>query len=591
MQINVHTHVFNFRTILTAETIVVLNNRLSGLDMPDPLRNMLLQYLRRRLRSRNKISMEDFEKTISRFRVFNRVLPDSVHSVFRKHIALPSRRDSTELLFSLLEAGITERTSESESTVGGYIDWLRIGLMTSIDKVTDDLMSYYKEDDVVVALPMDIIDQKNDPRERDIYLEQLDETKKQALRYPGRLLPFVMINTIRKGSKKIFYESVKDGACVGLKLYPSLGYSIDSDAMPEILRYCNDNELPVLMHCNDRGFRRDSHHAPLADPALWEPILTKLDKLKICFAHFGGDEQNGEAIWNHHPLPENSWPAKILEMMNTFKGRVFADISFHATYLNKPDTKKNYRKNLREIIGDKKTGSQVLWGTDYHLLRQRITDSGFADEFRELLGEDHFRKISVDNPAAFLGLPVNGNPEGGNIRRHIEWLVENRAGTVQGRPPNWLLEHTTEKSDAFRNWILSAGKPWDPNNLIHITLFNFLWNSKPTPLASGIKRTLRKAHNNDPRAIFEAVGRLPVAELALHNKVLGRGSTRRSLTAGFCTDLEEWFDHFKKLERDNNDSAKFRRNITEVCEDKKLRISNLAGVLESFYSVPSEIEM
>lgn len=166
MKINVHAHVFNFKSILTKETILLLKHRLTGLNIPDPFRELILSYFRARRRSRSgDLSFEDFNRTIRGLGSFDRLIPRKLRKLFDHHLETSSSSDVNELLISLLETAIIERTDTSSSTIINLFEWLRIGMMKNIDEVTDDLIAHLDEDDVVVLLPMDIIDKNAGKKE------------------------------------------------------------------------------------------------------------------------------------------------------------------------------------------------------------------------------------------------------------------------------------------------------------------------------------------------------------------------------------------------------------------------------------------
>lgn len=571
MKINVHTHVFNFQSILTAETLVVLKYRLTGIGLPGPIRRVLLSYLKRRLHKNVPISEHDFVEyaaghglfdathkdadelsqsvimgnpqhtqnvsdgpfvdtlsqsviidtpestqystndtltdTLSHFVIIdtpetnqvasdgasNEELSQSViinsnhtHQSFIPEDILhelsdtvmhclnqpeeactkfpsdqqlsqfvnsnglpksdPSGQKSTlrkrnrisKLLSGPLKRRILRRGARamglhryrpvldlgirlamaaypSKSTlIRNYYEWVKLGLSASIDEITDQLMAQLDPEDVVVLLPMDIIDRDNHPTEKPLYLKQLHDTQRQALRYPGRILPFAMVNTLREDAVEVFKQAVQSGACFGLKLYPSLGYRVDSAEMMEVFGLCESYDLPVLLHCNDRGFARDSRHAELASPAPWDRILAQFPTLKVCFGHFGGEVQTLSGsqldlksdrtvfVWELDEFPVESFTYQILQLMRKYPGRVFADTSYHIKFNRNPVARDRYFSRLRSLLDDDRYGGQILWGSDFHLIRQAITEREYVRLYESGVGEYHFRRMSLDNPVRYL---------------------------------------------------------------------------------------------------------------------------------------------------------------------------------------------
>jgi len=593
MKINVHAHVFNFPSILTKETILLLSHRLTGRNLPEPLRDALLSYLRTRRKSRpGDISFHDFHRTIRGTRLFNRLIPKRLSAFFDRHLDLPPSSETTAALTSLLEATLIDRHQAPSSDVINTFEWLRIGFMKRIDDVTDDLVTQMDDDDVTVVLPMDIIDRKAGKRDRALFLKQLEDTKRQALRYPGRILPFAKVNPVRTDSFHVMRDALHSGACVGLKLYPSLGYPVHGSIMEDTLRYCEKESVPVLLHCNDTGFRKSRKDAQHCNPRNWLPVLETHPTLKVCFAHFGGQSQDGKPVWTAPELPQDSWAVAILELMERYPGRVFADVSFHTEQNATPEETENYRNNLVAVLSDDRCRDQVLWGTDYPLLRMEATDTDYTDSFRTLLGDELFNRISRHNPATFLGLPLHGRAAGANIVRHIKWLATHHARAVQGRPAAWLRDHPDGAAIRGTDGHTSTeGPAWDSNNRIHTALFNFLWNNRhPAYLSERMKRLLRN-QGDAPAELFEAVGRLPVGELTFHSDALGDRTDRTHAIRSFANRVHVWFSAIPSFEKKETSDAAYLRKMVGACADPSVTVPKIAEVLELFFRVKPELEI
>jgi predicted TIM-barrel fold metal-dependent hydrolase len=593
MKINIHAHVFNFSSILTKETILLLSHRLTGRNLPEPLRDALLSYLRARRKTRpGDISFDDFHRTMRGTRFFDRLIPQRLSTFFDRHLDLPPSSETTAALTSLLEATLIDRHQASSTQVINAFEWLRIGFMKRIDDVTDDLIAHMDDDDVAVVLPMDILDRKAGKRERALFLDQLEDTKRQALRYPGRILPFVKVNPVRRDSFHIMRDALHSGACVGLKLYPSLGYSLEGSIMKDTLLYCDKESVPVLQHCNDKGFRKSAKDAQYCDPRAWIPVLDTHHTLKICFAHFGGQSQEDKPVWTAPDLPRDSWAVAILELMERYPGRVFADISYHAEQNATPEATQNYKKNLIKVLSDDRYRDHVLWGTDFHLLRMDANDSDYATGFRDLIGDELFTRISRHNPATYLGLPVDGRAAEANILRHIKWLATHHARAVHGTPALWLREHPEGASIRGGGRLASPeGPAWDSNNRIHTSVFNFLWNNRqPAYLSDRMKRHLR-SHGETPEALFEAVGRLPVGELAFHGDVLGDRTDRDHAIRSFSNRIHVQFSAISSFEKKTAHDSAYLLKMVTACSDPSVTVPKIAEVMELFFRVKNELEV
>ncbi|MCH8558979.1 MAG: amidohydrolase [Balneolia bacterium] len=588
MIINVHTHVFNFDAVLTRETAMLMKHRLSGRNLPPPLRDAIMEYLKRKLKQDERtISLSDFYQSLSAGSHLKKLVPGGLRELIESRVELPSSQATDRMLLQFIERTIADRFEGSSSSVVNGLEWLRIGLMESIDKVTDDLLTHMDQDDVAVVLPMDIIDKNPSEGERNLFLKQLEDTKRQALRYPGRVLPFAMVNPIRPDAFDLLKRDAESGACVGLKLYPALGYHPYKGVMKEVLRYCNDNNLPVLLHCNDLGFRKSKTAASYGNPGHWRPVFEELPDLKVCFGHFGGETEDDKPVWIAPEFPEDSWAFEIMNLMRKYPGRVFGDLSYHASHLKDDDTTaSNYKKNLFKVLDDDELSPHVLWGTDYHLLRMDSDDSGYGESFGKLLGKQRFKKIAAKNPARFLGLPVEGVAESRNITRHVKWLKEHKARAVHGRPSGWLREHPVGKAVEGGTYTSGDESGWDINNRLHTTLFNFVWNTRPPVLSDGQRSFIsRNAKSNE--AYFEMMGRTKLAELSVHQP----GSTSRSQRIrDFANRAWVWFLELPQFENIHDDHAAYYRKMEIVCGDPGHAIPDLAVVISLFFRAKSELK-
>lgn len=566
---------------------MLMKHRLTGKNLPPPLRNAIMAYLRKKLKQDERtLSLADFYQSLSGSSFLKNLVSGSMRGFIENHVELPSGPAADRMLLRLIEAAVSDRFEGSDSSVVNGLEWLRIGLMESINEVTDDLLTHMDQDDVAVVLPMDIIDKKPTEGERKLFLKQLEDTKLQALRYPGRVLPFAMVNPIRKEAFDLFKRDAESGACVGLKLYPSLGYHPWKATMKDVLRYCNDNKLPVLLHCNDQGFRKSKTAAGYGNPKHWEPILKELTDLKVCFGHFGGETQDGKPTWLAPELPESSWASHIIELMRIHPGRVYGDLSYHASHLESDDERSaNYRKNLIKVLDDDDLSPYVLWGTDYHLLRMESDDTGYGERFGKLLGKEKFQKIATENPARYLGLPVYGAAEGANITRHVAWLNEHKARAVHGRPGRWLREHPSGKSVEGGPFTSGDEGAWDLNNRLHVTLFNFIWNTRPPVLREGHRDFIIK-HAKEPVARFEMLGRSKLAELAIHQPA---NTSRSQRIRDFANRAWVWFYELPQFKNIHDDHAAYYRKMDTICGDAGNTIPDLAAALCLFFRAQSEL--
>jgi hypothetical protein len=290
------------------------------------------------------------------------------------------------------------------------------------------------------------------------------------------------------------YNYIEINKFAGFKIYPALGYyPFDEDLLPLWL-YASQNQLPIMTHCIKgtifyRGGKKEEWNIhpvfmesdgkgkvrPLSLPEkknvdftvnfthplnylclLNEPLLRELvsnarkdeirtlfgytDKttplkynlsnLKICLAHFGGDDQwNKYLESDRYPLSQRiirnrnlgidfaldkdgslrwglfeqlwkfgDWYSIICSLMVQYP-QVYADISY---ILCKPRImpllKETLNKNLNPYLR-----TRVLFGTDFYVVRNHKSDKDLLAQLTYGLTEDEFDLIARENPESYLG--------------------------------------------------------------------------------------------------------------------------------------------------------------------------------------------
>ncbi len=275
----------------------------------------------------------------------------------------------------------------------------------------------------------------------------------------------------------------------GIKIYPALGYYPFDEALLPLWKYAADNGIPVLTHCIRgtiyyRGTKKkqwDRH--PVFEQAIgnnqYEPLLLaekknaeftvnfthplnylclleesllrrvvggsgedikkmfgykdphhelscKLDKLKICFGHFGGDDEwrrffekdrdnfssqlvkrpgkgidffNNVSGQQRHGKMEQLWKyadwySITCSMMLRYED-VYADISYilHDSSI---------LPLLKKTLDNPGLRNKVLYGTDFYVVRNHKSDKNMLADMLAGLTMEEFDDIARNNPANFL---------------------------------------------------------------------------------------------------------------------------------------------------------------------------------------------
>lgn len=361
--------------------------------------------------------------------------------------------------------------ADQDARTKNVYDLLRFilrGLAPTIDALTKEFVAELEEDDVFVALMMDICDEKES--DNTLFKQQIQATTEQIFKYPGRILPFVKANPHRQDVVAIVKHALANQGCVGVKIYPSLGYRIDDPKLLDIFRYCSEHHYPVLMHCNMSGFIKSEEDVANCQPNLWRPILedVRYSNLTICFGHFG-DEQNlvGETV--------TGYTQEILELMRDphFGQRVFADISYHVDQLHGIEKEIQYFTHLKNFLNDPVLKSQILFGSDSFLVQQQMTESHYWEYFAKRFSPAEFELLTVKNPVKFLGLPYGGQAIAQNFTQYIQF-IEKHVMQVTGKPASWLKNYLNNTNPDLIQQIESLGDGWDPSIKIQKVLFDFM---------------------------------------------------------------------------------------------------------------------
>lgn len=274
--------------------------------------------------------------------------------------------------------------------------------------------------------------------------------------HPGRpdvetLLADYQVQSV---AKRGGYSKTGTGDFIGIKLYPPLGFDPYPDNDPSLkasyLTFYDklaDMEIPVTVHCQKGSFELTRQTELYTNPLNWELVLQEMrpeqaNKLRINFAHFGGEDGVKNAVWferkdgNQLGFLENEfkkitpdgWTYSIIRMIKKYDN-AYADISafdfsdeqalasFH--WLLDQD-----RKGQLKDLGPHKLEDKLLWGSDYpmilggdtlnyamlllkfmgafHLTGRKRAAYPYPEPDQAFTREYFLKKICCDNPQKFL---------------------------------------------------------------------------------------------------------------------------------------------------------------------------------------------
>ncbi len=485
MRINAHAHVFNLRTVLTPKAVRIIVSRLSEHGLPTVVTEAVGKLLAEQVINPEHLTEDELARKLLGYIGSNTGFSAFIRS--RTSVVPPELLDlSGEVVRELprddLWSAFDNLTTLADGPAGGtrakvfnLYETLRIALRPSVLAVADDLLSNHGPDDVVVALMMDITAEADGELDRRLFERQLRETGDLIVQRPGRVLPFVAVNPRRPGHYEIMTRALESQAFVGVKLYPSLGYEIDTPALRKVFEYCERNDVPILTHCTDSGFYEAENTKALADPRLWKPILGAYPALRVCFAHCGG-ATNFSAV----PVAgEESWADVVIQLMGEYDG-VCADIGLHVQMMGNGEMEQRYFDRLHSLLADNATRERMLFGSDWWLLRLQTTEGQFWRYFTDRLSAAELHAMSVRAPARFLGLPVDGLQARPNVSGYLERIRES-AASVGAPPAAWVRGALGTPGAPVQFHVRRVAADWTPNQVAHVQTWKGLVQAKLVP--------------------------------------------------------------------------------------------------------------
>lgn len=495
MRINSHAHIFTLQVVLTPHAVSVLANRVRRLGLPDFVAEAVERFLTEQVARPEYLVEEELLERLLRaisktsgFRQFAAAATDLPVEVRILGSDLPALgasalRSTLDRLSSQFDQGVA-----SNATIVNVFETLRLAMQPDIVSVADRLLEPMGDESGLVALAMDITSQDAAEKDKQQFLAQIKGTSDAAVARPGRIFPFVAVNTRRPDSFDLMRRAVEEQGFVGVKLYPSLDSMPTATKVLRICNYCTEHDLPILLHCNQGGFYESEDKTGNCNPAHWRDILTDRPGLRVCFAHAGGLDQG--QLTDEGPQ-SGQWAHTLADLMAEFD-EVYTDLSFHVDQMKSPGAEQNYLAWLRTLLDEPRLRERVLFGTDGWLVHLRLPEAHFWHWFQTHLTPAEMQSVAEEAPRRFLGLPdTNGHGMRPNIRRLVDFLSAQPA--VGDDPPAWL-RRAADTSFTIR----SRDPAWTPNNHAHVLTHAFFKRYMTSP---------------QKRLSFEAAGALRLRQL------------------------------------------------------------------------------
>ncbi|MBK8531078.1 MAG: amidohydrolase family protein [Flavobacteriales bacterium] len=278
---------------------------------------------------------------------------------------------------------------------------------------------------------------------------QLAEVERIRRDYPDHFFPFVGVDPRHlqgNGLRDRVKEKIERRAFFGIKIYPSIGFFPFDAGLDALYAWAEANEVPVMTHCTRAGtFYTGKMEQVLPDlapgglnptapemtaiharikrfrdalftwknskygcniflhPQNYEPVLRKYPKLKLCFAHFGGDDEmlgEKQELCKRNICTDN-FHTEIVRIMSATDAagvlsypNVYTDISYTLF------RDKVYPKLNTLVAGP--LGDRILFGTDFYMTLQEDPEADLIHRCITGIGMPAFVKIGADNTTRYL---------------------------------------------------------------------------------------------------------------------------------------------------------------------------------------------
>jgi len=528
MRFNCHSHLFNFQSVFTAHTLDILLHRITEFNMPEIIENALVKEISRIIQGAGQYTDDE---QLTR-RIFKTIKKSDPYKKLLRELSENEKLELVNLNIDHVDNAAEDALRKGLNWIGkkllkndddarqksltDMIDFVRIALLPSIRKVTDHLMDQMNSTEAIIALMMDITKDGSNPQ---LFENQIKDTTEMVLAYPGRIFPFVAVNTNRPNHFQIMEHALSNGF-TGVKLYPSLGYDIDSPEMEKVYTWCEERYIPLLMHCTNLGFYYKNQFRNNSHPDIWKPVLQRHPDLIVCFGHFGGAENlTGNAI------APDSWTGKILQLMDTYD-HVYADISYHTQPMDGGNKEKNYFSNIADLMKNDRYKNHLLFGTDYFLVRQRVQDKNYRQYYKKHLSEPLLKQLTMDNPPRFLGMDLNSPRANQALISYVKYIYTHK-DKIENKVPAWLSAAVKSLyGNAARFPAPTLGPRWSWNHDAHYRTWSFM-----------------KQHMSDKQQElkFPATGKLRLRQLRFWNKEFEAVDIWKQKTQKLAEDMDAYF--------------------------------------------------
>lgn len=277
-----------------------------------------------------------------------------------------------------------------------------------------------------------------------------------ALLSGGFMLPLVAYNPWvdiqeNDASIKLVKKAIESHGCVGVKMYPPMGfypYGNEGSPIPSseprpslseldkkllaLYELCDELGVPVMAHANESN-GRDREHDKLAGAKGWKALRDNvpqsLKNLRVNAGHFGGDSVKAKGDWTEDFVRLMSEPGAL---------QVYGDLGYWEKLLTSPAVQDNLKALLStKLQGGGIAADRVMYGSDWLMLSQVPGWETYGNEMAQVLrniapSKDAFSGLMGGNVLECFGLTKKSG--GKSFSRLRQYYASN--GAPAG--PGWM---------------------------------------------------------------------------------------------------------------------------------------------------------
>jgi len=296
-----------------------------------------------------------------------------------------------------------------------FMTFLNTGNYPNQKAIFDEMIGYYPDNFNFGTCSMDMA-YMGAGKVKQKYLEgQLAELAHLKEIYGNKIMPMVCVDPRRDNILNIVKWAAGAGFA-GIKLYPALGYYPGDRRLDPIYKFAEENNLPIISHCGIDGAvhargnikkllnqvdqsrkRYKNLWNYFGEPSQYIGVVNRFPKLKICLAHMGGGSEVDKYLNTSFGPNKDTWFNDIKKLIRLYPNNIYTDTSF--TMAND-----RFHPVLLNMLKDKTIRNNVLFGTDFYMATQKISEREFCLKLISFIGEEMFAMIACLNPRRFFGI-------------------------------------------------------------------------------------------------------------------------------------------------------------------------------------------